>query len=195
MDNKTPTTGIDYNSCSTTSWSSKTSLSCYTVVGWNNGVMNDVVITSTGIVGTRSGLFTFDAPAVSYVGVDNFGRSHTGSLSVTGVNFGQTDNTPSTRIDTNECGTAGWVSATAVYCHNSVGPTMHTTEVTVAVVAGTRMPAFTFDGPHLPSIPLPFRASLLPSCLPPSLLQRRFSATRSAPTAPSPRRSASRSRA
>ena len=78
--------------------------------------------------------------------MDNFARTHTGSVSVSGVNFGALDFTASGRTDALACATAGWASATTVLCSAATTPTVVTAEVTVAGLAGTRLPAFTFDG-------------------------------------------------
>ena len=84
---------------------------------------------------------------MSYLGIDNAARTMTGSVTVSGVNFGQNDNTASSRVDTNICTTAAWASATTVLCTSAHGfPSVITTEITVGTLAGTRYPAFTFDG-------------------------------------------------
>lgn len=86
------------------------------------------------------------APVVSFLGVDNNARTQTGTVTVSGIDFAQSDNTLSARIDTNACATAAWASATSVMCRNTNGPTIHSVEVTVGLILGTRYPAFTFDG-------------------------------------------------
>ena len=83
---------------------------------------------------------------VSYLGVGNNARSQTGTVSVTGMNFGQYNNTPSSRIDTLMCETTAWSAHSALRCVNVNNPTVHSSEVTVNLMVGTRYPQFTFDG-------------------------------------------------
>ena len=86
------------------------------------------------------------APAVSYLGVGNFARTAESTVTVSGLSFGTTDNTPSGRVDALTCATAAWASATTVLCWNSNGqPSVITTELTVGGLVGTRYPQFTFD--------------------------------------------------
>ena len=78
--------------------------------------------------------------------MDNNARTQAGTVSVFGLNFGQSNNTPSSRLDTNECTTVAWTSASAVNCHNTNSPTIHSGEVTVGTFVGTRYAQFSFDG-------------------------------------------------
>ena len=68
------------------------------------------------------------------------------TVSVAGLSFGQSDSTPSGRIDGEACGTAAWTSTTAVLCRELSAASSVSTEVTVGGLVGTRYPAFTFDG-------------------------------------------------
>ena len=70
-----------------------------------------------------------------------------GSVTVHGLNFGQSDDTPSGRVDTAVCATAAWTSHSTVHCSLTTSPALISTEITVGGVAGTRYPQFTFDGP------------------------------------------------
>ena len=83
---------------------------------------------------------------VSYLGVDNSARTMTGTLSVNGLSFSQSDATPTARVDFVVCATAAWSSATTVNCVVTTAPTLISTDVTVGMLVGTRYPAFTFDG-------------------------------------------------
>ena len=85
------------------------------------------------------------APAVSYLGVGNNARTMVATVSVAGLSFGQSDSTPSGRIDGVACGTAAWTSGTSVMCRELSAASSASTEVTVGGLAGTRYPAFTFD--------------------------------------------------
>ena len=92
-------------------------------------------------------LFSITAPVVSYLGVDNNARTMQGTMTVQGLSFGETNNTPSGRIDSIVCATAAWSSATTVNCVNAHNfPSVITTEITVGLLTGTRYPKFTFDG-------------------------------------------------
>ena len=91
--------------------------------------------------------FCFEAPVVSYLGVDNNARTMTGIVTVSGVSFGQSDNTPSSRVDSHACATVAWASRTTVACASTHGfPSVLSVVVTVGAQGGTRLPAFTFDG-------------------------------------------------
>ena len=84
---------------------------------------------------------------VSYLGRDNTARSLAQTVSVFGLSFGSNDFTPSARKDTVVCATASWVSSTSVNCFDGSSlPATISIEVTVAGLAGTRYPQFTFDG-------------------------------------------------
>ena len=83
---------------------------------------------------------------MSYLGIANSALTMVASLTVVGLGFGQSNATPSDRVDSVACGTAAWNSASSIVCLNSSGPVMSSVEVTVVGLAGTRFPAFTFDG-------------------------------------------------
>ena len=63
-----------------------------------------------------------------------------------GLNFGKSDYTASNRADGASCATSSWQSSTSMQCLNEVAPVATSTEITVGGLAGTRYPAFTFDG-------------------------------------------------
>ena len=56
----TVTASYSYQDCATASWASKTSVACAVYVGPSVGQLNDVGVTASGVVGTRTGYFTFD---------------------------------------------------------------------------------------------------------------------------------------
>ena len=56
----TPTSNIDYQQCGTASWTSKSSVACTGSAGSAAGADNDVYITASAIVGSRTRAFTFD---------------------------------------------------------------------------------------------------------------------------------------
>ena len=60
----TPTSALGINSCSTTSWSSKSSVVCRTIVDSKTAALDFVGVTADSIVGTRTGWFTFDGMRV-----------------------------------------------------------------------------------------------------------------------------------
>ena len=87
------------------------------------------------------------APAVSFVAESNAGTSAGIGLTVSGLNFGLYDNTPSSRIGASGCGTAAWVSLTSVQCVLQHGLNVRLgAAVTVSEVAGTFSSVFSFDG-------------------------------------------------
>ena len=87
----------------------------------------------------------FSAPAPK-----NTLRSGTGTVTISGLNFGAYSFTPSllaTGVDM--CGTASWTSGTTVECRVIAATAVKTSyaKVTVGAVVGTRVGFyFTFDG-------------------------------------------------
>lgn len=67
----------------------------------------------------------------------------THSLSVTGLNFGVSDWTMSSRLGNGDCATTSWASTTSAVCLGSLADPL---VVTIGSVDGTMTLAFTYDG-------------------------------------------------
>ena len=85
--------------CSSGVWLSTTSVKCIAPqqqYSRNPGIM----ITISGIVGTRLRHFTFDAPSVTHGSIPNAAQSGYGVLSILGLNMGAVDGTPTAFVGT-----------------------------------------------------------------------------------------------
>jgi hypothetical protein len=141
--------------CSTTSWSSGTSVVCqasdyYDYPGY-------VEVTVGAMTGTgasvhtydpgRAGVFSFDAPVGSGVML-NAPNTGDGSVTVTGLNFGSSVYTATAAMGSAPCQTSAWTSGTSVICKmNPQVAEAETVDLTVGGVVGTGYQVFTFDAP------------------------------------------------
>ena len=100
-------------------------------------------LTVGGVVGTGYHIFTFDAPAASYVQL-NMAHSFGGSVTVTGLNFRYVEYTATGQLVSGVCSTTSWSSSTSVAClasalwdaEGSVYDVMRAVQVTVGGVRG-----------------------------------------------------------
>ncbi len=89
------------------------------------------------------------APSVSFAFAENSAATSGAVATVSGVSFSTEDTTPSFRVASNMCSTAGWASATSVTCHvDASGNAGASKDVLASVsgVVGTQTMAFSFDG-------------------------------------------------
>ena len=157
----TAANGIDR--CSTTSWSSATTVACLLVAA--TAILNPAFakVTVSAVVGTRAGLnlFTFDAPVASYSLPSNGAVSGDSAVTINGLSFGSYGFTPTAKAVVDAvCGTTSWSSATSITCTTSAPMTVMAsfTKVTVSAVVGTRASkSFTFDTPAVSGV-LPINA-------------------------------------
>jgi hypothetical protein len=103
-------------------------------------------------VGTaRNVIFSFDAAVVSDASL-NTPHSGFASLTVSGLDFGQTTHSPSAALEQAGpgqrlvCGTSAWTSSTTITCRtNSFVEIFGSLKLTVANVVGTGLNLFSFD--------------------------------------------------
>ena len=98
------------------------------------------------VAGTAKTVFSFDAAVVSGI-LLNAPHSGYASVTVAGLDFGQTDHTATGAIVTAACGSSSWSSATSVTCLS--GPAqldaLRYAQMSVGGVAGTGRTGFSFD--------------------------------------------------
>ncbi len=155
---KTPSvlfTGASTQVCGTTSWSSATTVQCAPgLVAKTNFVLSQSVSlrddsgTATAISGVA---FTFDAAVTSFaLGYNNGQYSGGSSVTITGMNFGGVDASPSVVLRT-LCATSAWSSSTTLQCLSASvsGPQYLVQKNTGVYNAIGTIPAaiFSFDAP------------------------------------------------
>ena len=88
------------------------------------------------------------APSVTHTNVTNGPSSGSASISLSGVNFGENDQTPTAHVMMTVCDTTSWSSTTGLVCENAGGSGVGgflSVRVTSAVLAGTDSGLFTYD--------------------------------------------------
>jgi hypothetical protein len=112
-------------------------------------------ITISSQVGTRIGLFTFDAPAVTQRENDspwvNLVTSGGGTMTINGLNFNWADSTGTASLnERSSCRTTAWSTLTSVLCEipsYTGGPTRIAVSVSGMIGTGSRVPTiYSFDG-------------------------------------------------
>ena len=87
------------------------------------------------------------APVVSFVGEYNAATTTGWSVTVSGIDFGSLDTTPTARLGVSNCLTASWASTTSVTCFTTPGEGVENdAAMTVAGVVGTCTKTFSYDG-------------------------------------------------
>ena len=127
----TPTLAIGTSVCSTTSWTTLTSIACITPPGTRGAYAARLTI--TGLIATHTTRFTYDAPIMTYAIPYNAAASTDLSISVKGTMFGSTNLTPSVRIGTSTCETAMWTTFTSAVCHMTDSRTKLKTDVMLTI--------------------------------------------------------------
>jgi hypothetical protein len=167
---QTPSVSLELSvQCSSTSWTSATTVYC-AAASYRGGTRRTTA-TIAGLVGSSTGLFTFDgtgacaavrrgtcsgriacsvcaAPAVSSISPANAAQTGGVDVSISGLNFASTDPSPSASLELSaECSSTSWTTATTVYCAAASyrGGTRRTT-ATIAGLVGSSTGLFTFDG-------------------------------------------------
>jgi hypothetical protein len=149
----TSTVRIGSSTCGTVSWSSNTALHCYTVAG--HSTQHTAAISVTDLVGSSTGVFTFDSPALTYAQRFNTPTCEGVSITISGMNLGVVNLTPSAVIGGSLCTSSQWASATAVKCASPSGyGTSRHVAITVGSLIGTAaagapylFSGFTYDAP------------------------------------------------
>ena len=148
MLDSTPTLGFGYGitgndisltHCLTTSWTTGTAVRCLGAVGF--GYSHTTSFTIAVTVGTKSHIFTYDVPVVTFSAL-NHPLTRGGSMTVAGFNFGKIDTTVTVQISTTICSTTAWSTATRVMCIPNFGSfprgTLHSIVLTVSQRVSTR---------------------------------------------------------
>ena len=134
--------------CSTSLWSALTSLTCL-----SNPVprlFGVALLTVGALAGTGLPIFTADVPFMTDV-IRNSPHSGMSFVTISGLHFGQQDNTPSLGLEMSgnnggQCLTAAWTAGTSTTClTNRLAQLFGFLQVTVGAATGTSTPAFTFD--------------------------------------------------
>ena len=89
------------------------------------------------------------APAVTHTDMTNGPTTGSASITLSGVNFGGNDLTPTAHIMVTVCDTTSWSSATGLLCESAGGSGVGgflSVRVTSAVLVGTQSAAFSYDG-------------------------------------------------
>lgn len=149
----TQTVAIAENQCTTTSWSSASTVSCLSAGGY--GAAQYAATTVGNVVGTSLSFFSFDAPIVSGLLTDNTPFSGASSVTITGMNFYTSDLTPSSRIGITLCRTVSWATSTSLRCASAphfTGSVSSYPVLTVSKVVGTSAAILTYDAPVVSSI-------------------------------------------
>ena len=90
----------------------------------------------------------FAAPVVTHTDMSNGPTTGGASLTLSGVNFGESDLTPTLHIMVTVCDTTSWSSSTGLVCENAGGSGVGgflSVRVTSAVLEGTDSGLFTYD--------------------------------------------------
>ena len=88
------------------------------------------------------------APVVTHIDMTNGPVTGSASITLTGLNFGESDLTPTVRVMVTICATSSWSSMTGLVCQSPVGSGVGgllSVRVTAAVLVGTQSGVFTFD--------------------------------------------------
>ena len=163
----TPTAGARLdNMCSTTSWSTASSIVCQpsaNTVGFGaaaTSVKYYGTVTVSAIVGTRKHGFSYDSPTLSHANQANAATSGSTSVTISGLNFGYNAYTPTAQLDEDFCATTSWTSASTIECassdhidgKNAAGKQPGSVVLTVSATVGTRTSFFTFDAPAVSNL-------------------------------------------
>jgi hypothetical protein len=143
----TPTVVVGSTLCNTRQWISDSSVRCNVAAGSGTGFTTALILNTQSE--TEIG-FTYDAPVVSKVTLANVPTSSGISVTVNGLNFGQSDLKPNVAVLNWSCSQSKWISSTTVACVPLVGAgSALVIEVQVTDVAGSSGNVFTYDAPVL----------------------------------------------
>jgi len=162
-----PTGVLGLGVCVTASWVTATTVQCLVAPGTAGPTFGKVTVNAA--VGSGAGVFSFDggfclgwclfhavrwlvklwtaAPVVSSMTPANWATSSIISVTVSGLDFGSSDVSPSAAFGAGYCGTASWIASTALRCLGAAGVVPPAfAPVTVSSAAGTGVYLFSFDG-------------------------------------------------
>ena len=136
-----------FSTCSTSSWTTGTTILCQTAKGTGGKLTLNVI---TANVGCFSAAFSFDSPIVTLLKFPNTPASGGTYLSFLGSNFGAVDLSLQGMIGLTACPTTSWSTATQIVCLTSSGTgSALSTSVLLDSMTGTGFLHFTFDAPVL----------------------------------------------
>jgi hypothetical protein len=151
----TPSMSIGTSACQTAMWTTSTSLQCLMTSG--GGMQHSLTLTVGGRLSTLVGAFSFDSPVISLVNPNN-GVVDLGSyITMSGMNMGATNTSPTARLGTTACATSIYTSDTSLLCAVPLGSSSNVViAVTVTSQVGfsdsEQARRFTFDGPLVTGI-------------------------------------------
>lgn len=104
-------------------------------------------VTISAVAGTGMNVFSFDAPVGSH-GVLNFPHTGGASVTVSGLNFGRHDVSPSVAISALSCHSAAWTSGTSLLCRSALLWGYHgMAPITIGGLVATLSSTLSFDAP------------------------------------------------
>ena len=134
--------------CLTTSWSTSTAVTCTSAAGSGLGLGMRMTVASTGIASETTGLFSFDAAALTHVAPWNVPPSGLTSLTVHGMSFVNVDPSSTASFQGALCLTTAWMSTTSTSCLISPTPVARTTmQLRLFGATGTLVNYLSFDSP------------------------------------------------
>ena len=133
--------------CSTSSWVSPTVIRCLLQASYGSELSLGLVIGT--LLGSAPLVFSYDAPVVT--GVSYFASSALlGFSTISGVNFGSANPTPTVRIGNTLCTSTSWLSGSSIYCTTPAGAGVNqAVSISLGIASGVVNNAFTFTGPIL----------------------------------------------
>jgi len=143
-ENLSPTVQLGATLCTTTRWVSDTQVVCQAPLG--QGLSTVPVLSVASNVQSYSGQFSYDAPVVTYVGPFNAPASSSFTISVSGLNYANVDQSPSAIVGATACLTTSWSTTTSLVCLSGLGTGVaRTIIISLQGVVGTRNAGFTYD--------------------------------------------------
>jgi hypothetical protein len=143
----TPTILIADTMCTTTAWTTATAVLCNSVAT-GSGSGNAIVTTLASLVGTGLGIFSYDTAAVTYLLSSNGVPSGSTSVTLNGINFGDSTATPTAILGSSSCSTLYWMSVTTTKCTLSPGTGNSLDSfLMIGAVASTFQNVFSYNSP------------------------------------------------
>ena len=142
----TPSARIGETGCRTTSWSTESSLTCLSSVGI--GMSHLVSATTGGMIGTMVSVFSYDSAVITQIDAFNVPTTSGVQVTISGMNFGVDELSPTAKIGGLDCSNANKISDTSIVCKQAQGVSMqHSVTTTIANLVGCFSRQFTYDAP------------------------------------------------
>ena len=151
----TPSTRLAGVPCATSTWSSATTLKC--CQGESPYIAAGSTLASVSLlahVGTSVNLFTFDTAFISSIDPSNWPLSGTTVLRCFGLNFGNSDFTPTAIVGPQACSCTSWSTYSSVVCESSASLPSGSKLILTSLASqvGTTLGSFTFDAPIVSAV-------------------------------------------